>query len=217
MGARGGPLPRPSARSGVTLCPLSAPAIWPCGTSRIQPPTAILSCTRQTIMAKRSLPAAKLLVPSRGSTIQHASPARPIRSTRPGSFSTASSPTTGTPGRILARPAARRCSDATSATVTTSPGRLKRISSLESVRKRGSSSAAAVSRISSATRCESPAPSTASADDPEQVLFLQDHVLDAVELYFGARPLAVDHLVADLHAKRLQAAAFHRLALAHTA
>src|SRR5882757_4709761 len=78
------------------------------------------------IMAKRSLPAAKLAVPSRGSTIQQASPGRPIRSTRPGSFSTASSPTTGTPGRILAKPTARRCSEATSATVTTSPGRRRR-------------------------------------------------------------------------------------------
>src|SRR5712675_1303986 len=160
------------------------------------------------IMAKRSLPAAKLAVPSRGSTIQQASPGRPIRSTRPGSFSTASSPTTGTPGRILAKPTARRCSE------TTSPGRLNRISSLESVRKRGSSSAAAVSRIRSATRCESPALSIVLADDSEQVLFLQDHVLDAVELHFRARPLAVDHLVADLHAERFQAAVFQPLALA---
>src|SRR3981189_910295 len=157
------------------------------------------------IMAKRSLPAAKVAGAARG---------RPTRATGPGPSSTAPSPPTGTPGRILAKPTARRCSEATSATVTTSPGRLNRISSLESVRKRGSSSAAAVSRIRSATRCESPGLSIVLADDSEQVLFLQDHVLDAVELHFRARPLAVDHLVADLHAERLQAAVFQSLALA---
>src|SRR5919106_4882705 len=188
--------------------------MWPRGTSRIQPPTATVSCTRQTIMAKTSLPAAKLAVPSSGSTIQQVSPGRLIRSTRSGSVSTASSPTTGTPGRILARPLASRCSDASSATVTTSPGPFIRMSSLASARKRGSSSEAAVSRISSATRPASAELSMSSADDAEQVLFLEDHVLDAAELDLGARPLAVDHLVADLDVERLQAAVLQPLALA---
>ena len=39
-------------------------------------------------------------------------------------------------------------------------------------------------------------------------------MVDAVELDLGARPLAVDHLVADLDAERLQAAVLQALALA---
>src|SRR6185295_7960034 len=84
-----------------------------------------------------------------------------------------------------------------------------RMSSLASARKRGSSSEAAVSRISSATRPASAELSMSSADDAEEVLFLQDHVLDAAELDLGARPLAVDHLVAE----GLQAAVLQPLAL----
>src|SRR5262245_59773492 len=88
------------------------------------------------------------------------------------------------------------------------------MSSLASARKRGSSSAAAVSRISSATRSESRELSISSADDSEQILFLEDHMVDAAQLHLGARPLAVEHLVADLDVERLQPAVFQPLALA---
>src|SRR4029453_17145566 len=141
------------------------------------------------------------------------SPGRAIRSTRSGSFSTASSPTTGTPGTILASPEASRCSAATSATVTKSPGPFSLMSSLASERKRGSSSVAAVSRISSPTRSASAELSMSSADDAEEVLFLQDHVLDAAELDLGTRPFAVTHLVPALPVERLQAAVPQPLAL----
>src|SRR5262245_60196612 len=89
------------------------------------------------------------------------------------------------------------------------------MSSLERLRKRGSSSSAATSRISSATRWASPTVSMALAEDPEQVLFLEDHVFDAAQLDLGARPLAVEHLVADLHVERLQPAVLEPLPLPH--
>src|SRR5262245_52915746 len=89
------------------------------------------------------------------------------------------------------------------------------MSSLASERKRGSSSVAAASRISSPTRRASAGLSMSSADDAEKVLFLQDHMLDTAELDLGARPLAVDHLVADLDVERLQTAVLQPLALAH--
>ena len=42
---------------------------------------------------------------------------------------------------------------------------------------------------------------------PHQVAFLHDHVLDAVELDFGPRPLAEQHAVADLDVDRDELAA----------
>src|SRR5215471_7106282 len=42
---------------------------------------------------------------------------------------------------------------------------------------------------------------------PHQVAFLHDHVLDAVELDFGPRPLAEQHPVADLDVDRDELAA----------
>src|SRR5262249_31748627 len=42
---------------------------------------------------------------------------------------------------------------------------------------------------------------------PHQVAFLHDHVLDAIELDFGARPLAEQHPVADLDVDRDELAA----------
>src|SRR5215831_9801895 len=42
---------------------------------------------------------------------------------------------------------------------------------------------------------------------PHQVAFLHDHVLDAVELNFGTRPLAEQHSVADLDVDRDELAA----------
>ena len=81
-----------------------------------------------------------------------------VSGTTPGPFTYATgtttnaySPTTGTPGRIFARPDAIRCSEATSATVTRSPGRFCRTSSSERLRNRGNNSVAATSRIRSAT------------------------------------------------------------------
>src|SRR5262249_8101244 len=56
---------------------------------------------------------------------------------------------------------------------------------------------------------------SASADDAEDVLFLEDHVVLAAELHLGAGPLAVDHLVADLHARLQQTAILQPLALAN--
>src|SRR5262249_12869926 len=42
---------------------------------------------------------------------------------------------------------------------------------------------------------------------PHQIAFLHDHVLDAVELDFGPRPLAEQHPVADLDVDRDELAA----------
>src|SRR5262249_38573386 len=42
---------------------------------------------------------------------------------------------------------------------------------------------------------------------PHQVAFFHDHVLDAIELDFGARPLAEQHSVADLDVDRDELAA----------
>src|SRR5262249_21542707 len=42
---------------------------------------------------------------------------------------------------------------------------------------------------------------------PHQVAFFHDHVLDAIELDFGARPLAEQHPVADLDVDRDELAA----------
>jgi hypothetical protein len=42
---------------------------------------------------------------------------------------------------------------------------------------------------------------------PHQIAFLHDHVLDAVELDFGPRPLAEQHQVADLDVDRDELAA----------
>src|SRR4029453_18382527 len=88
------------------------------------------------------------------------------------------------------------------------------MSSLASARKGGDSSIAAVSRISSATRCESAELSLMSADDAEQVLFLEDHEVLTAELALGAAPLALNPLVAALTVERPQAAALEPAALA---
>src|SRR5215813_8836116 len=42
--------------------------------------------------------------------------------------------------------------------------------------------------------------------DPHDVAFLHDEVLDAIDLDLGARPLAEQHAVADLHIQRNQLA-----------
>src|SRR5690606_99604 len=53
-----------------------------------------------------------------------------------------------------------------------------------------------------------------SAEDREDVVFLDHQQVGAVELHFGAAVLAEQHLVADLDLRRAQAAVVQGLALA---
>src|SRR5690242_2544426 len=158
--------------------PSSAVAIRSVTTLRIHEAAGEPSRNSATMIVNGVLPAAKLLVPSRGSTT-HTAPPSPTRPTTSGSAATASSPTTEDPGRIRVSPVVSARSDSRSTTVTRSPGAFCSTSSESRRRNRGSTMVPATSRISSSTRSST---GRQLHDAHEELVDLADHRYEPVEV-----------------------------------